>query len=75
MSAFTRLYYANRGLGSHGGADDFDRRDDAFHHTPGLAAAPDDPYRIPDRVLNPDMARPQANSRHPRDATFVRLSG
>jgi len=82
MSVFTRLYYANRALRSHGGDDAFDRPDHAFHHSPALGAAPDDPYRIPDQALNldlrgpgHDMRRPQAGSWQPRDATSVRLPG
>jgi hypothetical protein len=55
MSAFTRLYYANRG--PDGTDDPFDLPDDASRDPHDPLPVPDDPYR---------MAGPYVESRRPR---------
>jgi hypothetical protein len=75
MSAFTRLYYANRGPG--GTEDPFELPADAFHDPREQLLFPDDPYRmaghsVEARASGPDMRGRHADPRQPRDAHRAR---
>jgi hypothetical protein len=77
MSAFARLYYANRGPGGHGIGSQFDLPNDEYDDPREPLPFFDDPYRmaghyVEGRTAGPDI-RPQADLRQPHDANRARV--
>jgi hypothetical protein len=80
MSAFTRLFYENRGLASHGIEEEFDLPGArALHDPPEPPAFPDDPYCTPEpvprsnrRAPGPDRRRPEADRWQAHDTYRMR---
>ena len=69
MSAFTRLYYANRGLGGVGVDASHDHPFEDTFHDPPVPIAPEDPYGepapAPQGVLpGPGMRQPRTEPRY-----------
>jgi hypothetical protein len=67
MSAFTRLYYANRGLGGFGGEDSDDYSFEGAFHDPPVPIVPEAPFEEPAPTLYGGV-RLSSEMRHPRHA-------
>jgi hypothetical protein len=80
MSAFTRLYYANRGLDRYGIDDSYLYPfEDASHGPPAPIASPEDPYGDPEPIPygdvqapGPELRRPHADAWWLQDAVRAR---
>lgn len=70
MSAFTRLYYANRGPGGFGGDDSYDHPFEDAYHDPPVPIVPEEAYGEPAPALyggarpGPEMRCPRADPRY-----------
>ena len=66
MSAFTRLYYANRGLDRYGIDDSYVYPfEDASHDPSAPIASPEDPYGGPESVPYDDVQAPSPEMHRP----------